>query len=356
MNRIKSILLVFTIATVFLSAGGTTVSAIGLNAKQDRVPTATTESAAESATSPTQPTSPPISADELRGEANGEVLDQYNSDMTFQYAYLFKTVKCWLAGEANDIMSYFNPSGIANTLYSVFLPLGMVMFLFSWLFSIYKKTVTLELYEMKGFLSSFTSMLAGMLLIAVSGGLCRVIDSIASSVTRNILAASTDKVDEISARLGSTIGSWDSYKSNIPFVGFFKQLIDYLLANWWSGIFQFGMAIAIFIICITLCIRTLKLAIYRGTAPLFFGFYGGDDTKVYLRNFLVQYGTLSFQIVMIAILLSAYEVSLASYLAAGLTSPGIGVPVVMGVGGLITVVFCIMICRSDKLFEKVFRN
>ena len=113
---------------------------------------------------------------------------------------------------------------------------------------------------------------------------------------------------DIESFMSEKLVSYDAYAVNIPIIGGIIQFFSYIVAQFPILLFNILVFLCSIIIGITLCIRMIKIGIYQGIAPLFFGTVTSESTARYFQNFMVRYIALCIQIVIIAAVYSAFEI------------------------------------------------
>lgn len=260
---------------------------------------------------------------------------------------IFDGIEDFFLLSSDDNYSYLNPGRMIQILADIFLPLGYMTFLICWAIGLGNKAITLELYEGKDFIRIGVSLIGGILLLSISTEVLRLIAAIAQNIAVDILSTETLALYDILPDL-----SIENYKSSVPIIGIIIQMVNFL-----SDSMPFMLYFSLATVCaaimnISLGIRIIKMAIYQGVAPVFFGLSAAESTKQYFRNFMVQYIAICFQLVAMAILFSFFEVAMLSMIADQIANPLSGSFVS---GGIMMIVFTVMMLKSDKLFERVFR-
>ena len=258
-----------------------------------------------------------------------------------------------LVAQSGKVYGYLNTGAIAAMLYQFFFPIGLVIFFISFLVSLGRKAAEGELFDpssggKKGFIREFLLFFSGVVVISISGELFSLIDGVVAVMTQQFVGSDLTALQTFAGALQA--GAYK--KSNIPIIGFFINLVNSIYASLNTTIIAIILIICYAIISVVVGIRIIKLAIYKGFSPLMMGMMGGESTQRYTRNFIVQYCLISFQILIISALLSAFEVCLANIYAS--MAAGVLDIMLLSTAALMALVFTVMIVKSDKLFDKVF--
>lgn len=254
----------------------------------------------------------------------------------------------------DSIFSYLPSQIIIDATYSVFMPLGLIVFFISWCMSFGDKALNGSLFDEGNagktqIIKSLVQLFAGIIFTAIGAKILQLIDTIVQIFTlRSIsntdfyaMQAFIDKIDYE-----------ESFAANIPIIGPIISFFNELIGSFQMQIVGIAMIICLAIILITLAVRMIKLAIFKGTSPIFFAMATSDNLKRYTQNFIIRYCILSGQILIISILYSALEITIVSLLASysnmkfGLSAAATGC--------LVCIIFTVLIARSEKLFDRVF--
>ncbi|MEG2380117.1 MAG: type IV secretion system protein [Oscillospiraceae bacterium] len=249
-----------------------------------------------------------------------------------------------------DTYGFINVTTIVTTLNKIFLPIGYSVFFICWLIGVGKKSIELELYEAKGFLKQFSLLFIGLIFLGISTTILNWINGISQQLTAQVI--STGKGATIAVAMQNiyeeTYRNYGDFKSTGFITGFLNQFFSYLShAGLWL-IFSVIFIFVFLIIAIVLSIRIIKLAIFQGVAPIFFGFMGSQSTQRYTQNFIVEYCKIALQIVLISITLYAFESSFVNYLT---SSEALNNNMVYAIISMVA--FAVIIVTSDKIFDRV---
>lgn len=243
------------------------------------------------------------------------------------------------------------PAGeITAMLLKVFTPLGYAFFLVSWAVGVSKQSISLELFDGKKLVEVGVQMITGMVFIGLSSKVCVLTDKISGSIARSLDGAYDY------AYLSSLREAWSGdnvWGGHFGIFGWFLRTSGFFKANRALAFVYIALWIAGLTLVVTLAIRAIKLAILQGVAPLFFGFVGGEPTKQYFKNFIVQYSLLSFKIVFIVVIQNCLQLYMQSFVARSVESGGL--PLGFAIFGVIIMItLATMINKSDEMFEKIF--
>lgn len=278
-----------------------------------------------------------------------EYYDEQAADVTESASIGFEAVKYFLLGTENNYL-FINGPGITKVLADVFLPIGYLVFLICWSISVAQNAMTLELWDVSrgAFLRVLVALLAGILLMGISTQILQLLDQVARSLTADIITNTEINLDAITPK-----SSIEDYASDIPIIGWIIQIINWIFHLVPTLFYNLAVIVCSLIMAVSLGIRVIKLAIYQGVAPVFFGLVGSRSTAHYFQNFMAQYCAICFQLVITAAIFSAFQVSYAAHLAT--TSVGNFKLSSFMMGGLVMLIYCIMMVKSDRLFDRVFR-
>lgn len=271
--------------------------------------------------------------------------------------FLMNSLKYLVVGGDQYLYAYIPTDDIVSMLYKVFFPIGLTIFFITWCVGLAHRAAEGDLFEPtggggKGIVKELSTFFAGALLITFSHNFFKLIDAIALQGAAAVFASGgTNNLSAFNNYLNTT---FSVPKSNIPIVGFFINILNNLQANALLSVSQFFLMLVTLVITITLGIRTIKLAIFQGFAPVFLGVGFNPDTRRYMINFIAQYCLLSFQIIIIAALLNAFNLTIGAMYAAlvsgALTMASVSV---MTTGIIVCIIFTIIILKSNRLFERV---
>ncbi len=346
----KRILCIFFIAALIFGAVSLTVSAAPSDSESSDVSSSTDEEQEET--------------EESKNflEKFFSRFDEISEKITVKKALLNSKKTMILARESieailkneKNIFSSFPSQTVVNATYSIFLPLGILVFFISWCMSMGDKALNGTLFDegnggRKHILISLAQLFGGIIFTAVGAKILQMIDAIVQIFTLRTLGntdfyamqAFIDKIDYD-----------DSYTSKIPIIGPIITFFNELIGSLEFQIVGIVMTVCLCVILVTLAVRMIKLAIFKGTSPIFFAMATSDNLKRYTQNFVIRYCILAGQILIISILYSALEITIVS-LIASYNNAEFGLSAVT-TGGLLCIVFAILIARSDKLFDRVF--
>lgn len=281
--------------------------------------------------------------DEDKNNANP---DNIIADLNKTGAAGFDLIRGYL-GSTGDTYAFIDVAGIAKSLLKVFLPLGYMVFLISWCIGVGTKAITLELFETKDLIKVGVKLLAGIIFIGMSSEILVLISQLSSSVAESVLVTGSFDIQA----LAEPITAFDKIVSNIPIIGYFYRIYTYTLGNVPIMILNLGLVIVSWLISISLGIRLIKIALFQGVAPVFFGFMGSDDTKNYFQNFIVQYALICFKLVFTCVIFNAFQISFMKWVN---STRGFSMGITTGF--VMMIVFTIMILKSDTIFEKMLHR
>lgn len=246
-----------------------------------------------------------------------------------------------------DVISQSLINGnVVKALTRVFLPLSWIILIISWVTGMAKKSLTLELYEAKGMLASFAGLIVGMILITVAEPILLLILKMASGISNDLLGST-----QIQFQI--TLNSAERFSSKIPIIGPIITIIQNMVGMVPYMLMMLVLSIAVLVICVKLGIRAVKLAMYQGIAPVFFGLSASDATRRYFVNFILQFIVTAFQIVFISIFFSIFKMVYANYITQ--TTMQVIDPFSVGIV-VVALVVSIMICKSDKYLSDILHT
>lgn len=332
MKKTKYILITLTIIISIFTLN------LSASAKEDTPPTTTQPTTTKSI----------FDDDKLNEEITKDELDNKTKNIIKRLSYKFTLVNSVLQNDNKEVR--LNTAVITQTLNKIFLPLGYSLFFITWLLGISKKSMSLELYETQGMIKELALLIGGLIFMGFATYILDVINGISASIVSELIREQRNIGEDVTRQ-------WFATKSNpnskIPFVGFFINIWRYYSKLLYPLISSIILGIVALIISIIVIIRALKLAIYQGVAPLFFGFIGGENTKKYTQNFIIEYCLISFQLVFIAVVYTAFVTSYYTTVVNPFNETNNGIYFLRS--SLLAIAYCFIILKSDKLFERVFR-
>ncbi len=253
-----------------------------------------------------------------------------------------------------SIFSSFPSQVIIDATYAIFLPIGMLVFFISWCMSIGNKALDGSLFDegnggRKQILRSLLQLFGGIIFTVVGTKVLQMIDTVVQIFTLKTLGntdfyAMQAFIDRIDYK--------ESFASKIPIIGPIITFYNEIIGSLHFQIVGIVMTVCLGVILVTLAVRTIKLAIFKGTSPIFFAMATSDNLKRYTQTFVIRYCILAGQILIISILYSALEITIVS-LIASYSNAEFGLSAVT-TGALICIVFTVIIARSEKLFDRIF--
>ena len=280
---------------------------------------------------------------------NPELVDEQVSEITESASLGFEVIKSFLLGTEENYV-FINGPAITELLASTFLPMGYLVFLICWAVGLAQGAVSLELWETNrnAWLRALITLVAGILLLGISTQILQLLNTIAQNMTAEVITNTELNLDAIAPK-----SSIEEFKSDVPIVGFIIQWMNYI--SWSLPILCYNVFVLVcsLIMAVSLGIRVIKLAIYQGVAPVFFGLAASKETSSYFRNFIAQYCAICFQLVITAVIFSAFQVTYVSHLATISVDNFQWSSFMMG--GIVMLVYCVMMVKADRLFDRVFR-
>lgn len=269
------------------------------------------------------------------------------------YIQIFKEI---IKG-SDGIYKYLSPAAISSALYTVFFPIGLLLMFISFAVSLGRKALDGSLYDepsgggKQGLIKGATQLITGIIFITVGQKLLVLIDAIVQIFTVKVLKLDVSSFVNYSNAVAASGGGYQ--KSKIPIIGFFINLFNSLIASIQTQFTLLLIELCMIIVTVVLGIRIVKLAVYQGFSPMFFGLSTGEETRIYTKNFILQYCLISMQIIVISALVTAMQTAIAGMYSA--YSSGTLTGGLYATGIIIILVFIVMILKSDKLFDKVLR-
>lgn len=253
---------------------------------------------------------------------------------------------------------FFLTTTIGNNIFKFIFPIGLFVMFMSWTIDVGKKAVDGTLYDgadgagRKAFTTIFVSLLAGIIVISLSRVVLTLIDGIMEEIaskmdTRNLVGLET---------LNQKFAEEVTYKeSSAPIIGWLITLWNFTVATSFMGLGVLCNGICYVVIYIKLASRCIKLSIYQGFSPLFFGLSTSEETKQYFKNYLMNYVLLSAQIVVISVLVAGLNAA-TWYAPQLITASGDAANISWIFGGmLINIIFTVLICKSSKFMQDMVR-
>lgn len=257
-----------------------------------------------------------------------------------------------------DFQKYFLTKSIGKSLFNFFFPLGLFVMFMSWSIGLGKKAVDGTLYDgaegTKGaFASALIALFAGIIVLSISKGVLQLVDGIMEEIASKISIKNLNGLQSINAMLAKEQMTYE--ESSAPIIGWLINLWNSIAANWVRGMGSLCTLICYIAIWIMLASRIIKLTIYQGISPLFFGLSTSDETKQYFKNFVMNYTLLSAQVVIISVLVTAFNTALVyAPNLIKLSSKAANLGFVFS-GMLVSILFTILICKSSKFLQDLVR-
>lgn len=287
------------------------------------------------------------------GEENIDFSTVYTNIQHMNVELAISMLKAAILG-SDEFYGYLSASTISSVLYTVFFPIGLLVMFISTAISFGQKAIDGSLFDeanggKKAIIHEVVRLFSSIFFVMIGKKILELIDALVQIFTISMFEFDVQSFFDYSNAIANSGESYEA--SSIPIIGFFINLINGAMARYQTNFILFLVNLCMVVITIVLGIRIIKLAVFQGFSPVFFGMSAGEETRVYTKNFLVQYCVISAQILVISALVTALQTAIAGIYSAyssGTLQFGLALT-----GGIIMLVFTIMIFKSDKLFERV---
>lgn len=299
-----------------------------------------------------------LSPDDFTIDKNGEF--NFQKYFTLFTDFIMKLIDIMGRGLVNTsslFTTHLQTTTVADAIYKFFFPIGTLIMFISWSTSIGKKAMDGSLFDLgegggkKALIGSFTTLIAGLLIISVSRSILLLIDGIMVGLADQMFSIDLSAVKQ--AALAIKLDSTDPI-SKIPIIGWIINLVTVGVTNIFNSIALIVFVICLLVMIVVLVVRTIKLAMYQGFSPLFFGLSTNEETKQFFIRFIVNYTMLSAQIVVISALVMFYEAAIYMVLS-GTLLPGFPSPFAACFSVAINILFTILLCKSSKILPEMIR-
>ena len=283
-----------------------------------------------------------------RGQKHDRITDEIQQSIGWGFGTLRKII-------TNSDENFYSISSrkLTQEMLKIFLPLGFIVMIISWCVGIGKKTVTMELFEVKDFIRSGLGLVVAMLFITATDAVLLLILEIVDNISLQILHLNDT---DTSILFYLKYANYDVFKSNIPIIGPLINSIDYILIQLHMFLNSFMLMIVCIIVNIQLAIRMIKLCIFRGVAPVFFGMMAGEETKKHAESFILEFIITAANLIMLAVFFTMFQITWATLYLPYIDNTGDFNTTGLLYGSVIAITFCVMCCKSEGFLRKMLHR